>query len=262
MAFTIGKYGLGTLASLGVLLVAVYLTCVAFVFAVLGRVARLAGFSLWQFLGYIRREIVLVLGTPSSESALPRLLQRLEHLGCDRGVVGLVLPTGYSFNLDGTCIYLTLAAIFIAQALGIELTLGEQLVLLAVLLLTSKGAAGATGSGFITLAATLAALGGKVPVEGVGADPRCRPPQVGSTRGHQRDRQRRRLDGGREVGRPARRRDDARRVRRGAARARRARRARRGRWTRARADGASPLSVRPARGGAAAPAGRSGRRRR
>ena len=167
MAFTIGKFGLGSLASLGWLLASVYLTCFAFVFVVLGVVARLSGFSLWQFLKYIRGELLLVLGTSSSESALPRLLNRLEDVGCDRAVVGLVVPTGYSFNLDGTCIYLTMAAIFIAQAVGVDLTLGEELTLIGVLLLTSKGAAGVTGSGFVTLAATLAALGGKVPVEGV-----------------------------------------------------------------------------------------------
>ncbi len=167
MAFTIGKFGLGSLASLGWLLASVYLTCFAFVFVVLGLVARLSGFSLWQFIKYIRGELLLVLGTSSSESALPRLLNRLEDVGCDRAVVGLVVPTGYSFNLDGTCIYLTMAAIFIAQAVGVDLTLGEELTLIGVLLLTSKGAAGVTGSGFVTLAATLAALGGKVPVEGV-----------------------------------------------------------------------------------------------
>ncbi len=167
MAFTIGKFGLGSLASLGWLLFAVYITCFAFVFVVLGAVARFSGFSLWQFLKYIRGELLLVLGTSSSESALPRLLNRLEDAGCDRAVVGLVVPTGYSFNLDGTCIYLTMAAVFIAQAVGVELSLGEEIALLAVLLLTSKGAAGVTGSGFVTLAATLAALGGKVPVEGV-----------------------------------------------------------------------------------------------
>lgn len=167
MAFTIGKFGVGSLASLGWLLLAVYVTCFAFVFVVLGAVAKLSGFSLWQFLKYIRGELLLVLGTSSSESALPRLLKRLEDAGCDRAVVGLVVPTGYSFNLDGTCIYLTMAAVFIAQAVGVDLSLGEELTLIAVLLLTSKGAAGVTGSGFVTLAATLAALGGKVPVEGV-----------------------------------------------------------------------------------------------
>lgn len=167
MAFTIGKYGVGTLLSLGWLLASVYITCLAFVFVVLGAVCWWSGFSLWKFLRYIRAELLLVLGTSSSESALPRLIERLEELGCDRGVVGLVVPTGYSFNLDGTCIYLTLAAIFIAQALGVDLSLGDQALLLGVLLLTSKGAAGVTGSGFITLAATLGALHGKVPVEGV-----------------------------------------------------------------------------------------------
>jgi aerobic C4-dicarboxylate transport protein len=167
MAFTVGKFGLGTLASLGWLLLSVYVTCALFIFVVLWAVARWSGFSLWKFLRYIRGEILLVLGTSSSESALPRMLARLEELGCDRSVVGLVIPTGYSFNLDGTCIYLTMAAVFIAQAMGIELTVGDQLLLLGVLLLTSKGAAGVTGSGFITLAATLAALNGKVPVEGV-----------------------------------------------------------------------------------------------
>ncbi len=167
MAFTIGKFGLESLAQLGGLILAVYATCALFVIVVLGVVARLAGFSLWKFVKFIRSELLLVLGTSSSESALPRLLKRLEELGCDKAVVGLVVPTGYSFNLDGTCIYLTLAAVFVAQALNIDLTLTEQLTLLAVLLLTSKGAAGVTGSGFIVLAATLGALGGKVPVEGV-----------------------------------------------------------------------------------------------
>jgi aerobic C4-dicarboxylate transport protein len=167
MAFTVGKYGVGTLVSLGWLLASVYLTCLAFVVLVLGTVARFSGFPLWAFLRYIRAELLLVLGTSSSESALPRLIERLEELGCDRGVVGLVVPTGYSFNLDGTCIYLTMSAVFIAQALGISMSLGDQVLLLGVLLLTSKGAAGVTGSGFITLAATLGALAGRVPVEGV-----------------------------------------------------------------------------------------------
>ncbi len=167
MAFAIGKFGLGMLVSLGWLMLCVYATCFVFVFGVLGLVARWSGFSLWRFLVYIRREIVLVAGTSSSESALPRLLLRLEQAGCDRSVVGLVLPTGYSFNLDGTCIYLTMASIFIAQAVGAELTLHDELVLLGVLLLTSKGAAGITGAGLTTLIATLGALAGKVPVEGV-----------------------------------------------------------------------------------------------
>ncbi|WP_026802622.1 C4-dicarboxylate transporter DctA [Arenimonas oryziterrae] len=167
MAFTVGKYGIGTLVSLGWLLLAVYATCALFVFVVLAAVAHLSGFSLWKFLRYIRAELLLVLGTSSSESALPRMIERLEELGCDRAAVGLIVPTGYSFNLDGTCIYLTMAAVFIAQATDVPLGLSDQLLLLGVLLLTSKGAAGVTGSGFITLAATLTALHGKVPVEGV-----------------------------------------------------------------------------------------------
>jgi len=167
MAFTIGKYGIATLVSLGWLMLAVYATCVLFVFGVLGLVSWWSGFSLWKFLRYIRAELLLVLGTSSSESALPRMIERLEELGCDRGAVGLVIPTGYSFNLDGTCIYLTMAAVFIAQAVGVSLSLSDQLLLLGVLLVTSKGAAGVTGSGFITLAATLTALDGKVPVAGV-----------------------------------------------------------------------------------------------
>jgi aerobic C4-dicarboxylate transport protein len=167
MAFTIGKFGFGTLASLGWLLLSVYLTCALFVFGALGAVCWWSGFSLWSFLKFIRGELLLVLGTSSSESAMPRMLRRLEEAGCHRSVVGLVLPTGYSFNLDGTCIYLTMAAVFIAQAVGVDLSLREELLLIGVLLLTSKGAAGVTGSGFITLAATLGVLGGKVPVEGV-----------------------------------------------------------------------------------------------
>jgi aerobic C4-dicarboxylate transport protein len=167
MAFTVGKFGIGSLASLGLLMVAVYATCLLFVFVVLGVVTKMSGFPLWKFLKYIRGELLLVLGTSSSESALPCLFNRLEALGCDRAVVGLVVPTGYSFNLDGTCIYLTIAAVFIAQAVGVNLSLGEELTLIGVLLLTSKGAAGVTGSGFVTLAATLGALGGRVPVEGV-----------------------------------------------------------------------------------------------
>lgn len=166
MAFTIGKYGLGTLLSLGKLMAGVYLTCLLFVFLVLGTVARLAGFSLWRFLVYIREEILIVLGTSSSESVLPRMMEKLERLGCDRSVVGLVIPTGYSFNLDGTSIYLTMAAIFVAQVTNVSLTLGDQLTILAILLLTSKGAAAVTGGGFITLAATLSSVG-KVPVAGL-----------------------------------------------------------------------------------------------
>jgi aerobic C4-dicarboxylate transport protein len=166
MAFTIGKYGVGTLLSLGTLMMCVYVTCILFVFVVLGLIARLTGFSLWQFLRYIKEEILIVLGTSSSEAALPRMITKLENLGCAQSVVGLVIPTGYSFNLDGTSIYLTTAAIFIAQATNVHLSLGEQLGILGVLLLTSKGAAAVTGGGFITLAATLESTG-KVPVAGL-----------------------------------------------------------------------------------------------
>ncbi|AXE29080.1 C4-dicarboxylate transporter DctA [Chromobacterium phragmitis] len=167
MAFTIGKYGIGSLKQLGFLMACVYLTCFAFVFIVLGTIARFSGFSLWRFLVYIKEEILLVLGTSSSESALPGIMKKLENLGCSKPVVGMVVPTGYSFNLDGTSIYLTMAAIFIAQATNVNLTLGEELAIIGVLLLTSKGAAAVTGGGFITLAATLATLGGKLPVEGL-----------------------------------------------------------------------------------------------
>ncbi|MGO9414165.1 MAG: dicarboxylate/amino acid:cation symporter [Syntrophobacteraceae bacterium] len=166
MAFTIGKYGLATLLSLGKLMAGVYITCFLFVFVVLGLVAKLAGFSLWRFLVYIREEIFIVLGTSSSESVLPRMMEKMERLGCHRSVVGLVIPTGYSFNLDGTSIYLTMAAVFIAQATNVPLSLGDQLAILLVLLLTSKGAAAVTGGGFITLAATLSSVG-KVPVAGL-----------------------------------------------------------------------------------------------
>jgi aerobic C4-dicarboxylate transport protein len=166
MAFTIGQYGVSALAQLGQLLLCVYLTCLIFIVVVLGSIARAAGFSLWKIIKYIREELLLVLGTSSSESALPGLMEKMERIGCARPVVGIVVPSGYSFNLDGTCIYLTMAALFVAQATDTNLTLGEQLGLLGVLLLTSKGAAGVTGSGFITLAATLSATG-KVPVAGM-----------------------------------------------------------------------------------------------
>ena len=166
MAFTIGKYGLGTLFSLGWLMACVYTTCFLFVFVVLGSIARLAGFRLGPFLRYIKEEILIVLGTSSSEAALPRMITKLENLGCARPVVGLVIPTGYSFNLDGTSIYLTMAAIFIAQATNVPLTMGQQLSILGLLLLTSKGAAAVTGGGFITLAATLSSIG-TIPVEGL-----------------------------------------------------------------------------------------------
>lgn len=158
MAFTIGKYGVGSLGAYGNLLICYYVTAVFFVFVVLNLVARLAGFSLWQFLKYIRDELFLVLGTSSSESALPRLMGKLERQGCEKSVVGLVVPSGYCFNLDGSCINMTVLAIFIAQALDIPLDLWHQVTLLLILLLTSKGAASVTGGAFITLAATLGSL--------------------------------------------------------------------------------------------------------
>lgn len=166
MAFTIGKYGVGTLLSLGQLMAAFYVTCLIFIFGVLGVVARVCGFSITRFIRYIREELLIVLGTSSSESALPRLMAKLNKLGVEKSVVGLVVPTGYSFNLDGTCIYLTMAAIFLAQATNTDLTIWQELGILAVLLLTSKGAAGVTGSGFIVLAATLATVG-HIPVASI-----------------------------------------------------------------------------------------------
>jgi aerobic C4-dicarboxylate transport protein len=166
MAFTIGKYGVHTLFSLGKLMACVYTTCSLFVFVVLGLIAHVTGFSLWRFLRYIKEEILIVLGTSSSEAALPRMIVKLENVGCARPVVGLVIPAGYSFNLDGTSIYLTMAAIFIAQATNVPLSLSQQLSILGVLLLTSKGAAAVTGGGFITLAATLSTTG-HVPVAGL-----------------------------------------------------------------------------------------------
>jgi len=166
MAFTIGKYGLGSLLSLGKLMGTFYATCLFFIFIVLGLIARLHGFSVWKFIKYIKEELLIVLGTSSSESVLPRMMVKMENLGAKKSVVGLVIPTGYSFNLDGTSIYLTMAAVFIAQATNTPMTLTQQLTLLGVLLLTSKGAAGVTGSGFIVLAATLSAVGG-VPVAGL-----------------------------------------------------------------------------------------------
>ena len=166
MAFTIGNFGLKSLLPLGRLMLDVYVTMFLFVFVVLNIIARLFRFSLWEYLKYIREEIVLVLGTSSSEVALPRMLDKMERYGCSKTVVGMVIPAGYSFNLDGTSIYLSMASIFIAQAFGIDLSWGQQLGLLAVLMVTSKGAAGVTGSGFIVLASTLAATG-TVPVEGL-----------------------------------------------------------------------------------------------
>ncbi len=166
MAFTIGKYGITTLLSLGQLMAAFYITCLIFVFGILGLVAWLAGFSIFKFVAFIKEELLIVLGTSSSESVLPRMIAKMENLGCDKSVVGLVIPTGYSFNLDGTCIYLTMAAIFLAQATNTDLSLMQQLGILGVLLLTSKGAAGVTGSGFIVLAATLASVG-TIPVASI-----------------------------------------------------------------------------------------------
>jgi aerobic C4-dicarboxylate transport protein len=159
MAATVGKYGFGSLLSLGKLMGSFYLTCLLFISVALGVVARVHGFSLWRFLAYIREELFIVLGTSSSESALPRIIAKLERLGASKQVVGLVVPAGYSFNLDGTSIYLTMATLFIAQATNTPMSFFQQLTLLAVLLLTSKGAAGVTGSGFIVLAATLSSVG-------------------------------------------------------------------------------------------------------
>ena len=166
MAFTIGTYGFGSLASLAKLMITFYVTCLIFIFVILGLIARLHGFTILRFLRYIKEELLIVLGTSSSEAALPRLIAKLENLGAGRSTVGLVVPTGYSFNLDGTAIYLTMAAVFIAQATNIDLDLTHQVILLGVLLLTSKGAAGVTGSGFIVLAATLSGVG-TVPVAGL-----------------------------------------------------------------------------------------------
>jgi len=166
MAFTVGKYGLGSLKSLAGLMACVYLTCIVFIVVVLGGIARASGFSLWKILKFIREELLIVVGTSSSEAGLPGLMTKMERAGCAPSIVGIVVPSGYSFNLDGTCIYLTMAALFIAQATDTPLDLWHQLGLLAVLLLTSKGAAGVTGSGFITLAATLSATG-HVPVAGM-----------------------------------------------------------------------------------------------
>lgn len=166
MAFTIGKYGVGTLANLAALVGTFYLTSLLFVLVVLGAVARACGFSILRLIAYLKAELLLVLGTSSSESALPALIEKMERAGCPKSIVGLVVPTGYSFNLDGTNIYMTLAALFIAQATHTHLSLGEQLLLLGVAMLSSKGAAGVTGAGFITLAATLSIVP-SVPVAGM-----------------------------------------------------------------------------------------------
>jgi aerobic C4-dicarboxylate transport protein len=166
MAFTIGKYGINSLGNLAALVGTFYATSLLFVILVLGAIARLAGFSLWGLVRYIKDELLLVLGTSSSESAMPSLMEKLERAGCPKPIVGLVVPTGYSFNLDGTCIYMSLAALFIAQAFGIPLSLEEQLALMAVAIVSSKGAAGVTGSGFVTLAATLSVVP-SIPVAGM-----------------------------------------------------------------------------------------------
>src|SRR3954468_13526466 len=166
MAFTIGKYGIVSLLSLAQLLIVFYATFLVFVFGVLGTIAHLSGFSLWKFLKYIKEELLIVLGTSSSESALPRLMAKLEVLGCDKSVVGLVVPAGYTFNLDGTCIMLTTMALFIAQATNTPLSLWQEFGLLGLLLLTSKGAASVTGGAFVVLAATLASMG-TIPVAGL-----------------------------------------------------------------------------------------------
>ncbi len=167
MSFTIGNYGIGSLAQLGILMLCFYVTCALFIFVVMAAVMRLAGLRLWPLLRYLREEFFIVLGTSSSEAALPSLMAKLEQMGCARPLVGLVVPLGYAFNLDGTSIYFTMAITFIAQALNIPLSWGDYALILTVLLLTSKGAAAVTGGGFITLAATLATLNGKVPVAGI-----------------------------------------------------------------------------------------------
>jgi aerobic C4-dicarboxylate transport protein len=166
MAFTVGHYGIGTLASLGKLMAGVYISCLCFVFIVLGAIARACGFSIWKLLVFLRAELVIVLGTSSSESVLPRLMEKLERLGCPKAVVGLVVPTGYSFNLDGTSIYMTMAALFVAQATGVHLSFSQEMSVLGILLLTSKGAAAVSGSGFVTLAATLSAIP-TIPIAGL-----------------------------------------------------------------------------------------------
>jgi aerobic C4-dicarboxylate transport protein len=166
MAFTVGKYGLASLTPLAYLMANFYLTCLLFVVAVLGLIARVSGFNILHLIRYVKDELWIVLGTSSSEAVLPRLMAKLERLGCSRPVVGLIIPAGYSFNLDGTAIYLTMASLFIAQVTNTELSIAQELTLLGILLLTSKGAAGVTGSGFITLAATLTAVPG-IPVEGL-----------------------------------------------------------------------------------------------
>jgi len=155
MSYTIGKYGIGSLNQLGFLILSFYTTCILFIFVVLGVITKICGINIWSFLKYIKEEIFLVLGTSSSESALLSIMKKLENLGCKKSIVGVTIPAGYSFNLDGTCIYFTMAIIFLSQALNLNLSFSQELGLILVLLLTSKGAAGVTGSGFIILAATL-----------------------------------------------------------------------------------------------------------
>lgn len=166
MAFTIGKYGLASLANLAWLMASFYATCLLFIFGVLGAIAYFAGFSIFRFIAYIKEELLIVLGTSSSETVLPRMIGKMENAGVEESVAGLVIPTGYSFNLDGTCIYLTMAALFLAQATNTDLSLAQQFGILGILLLTSKGAAGVTGSGFVVLAATLASTG-TIPVASI-----------------------------------------------------------------------------------------------
>jgi aerobic C4-dicarboxylate transport protein len=166
MSFTVGKYGIISLVSLGQLMLSFYLTCILFIFIVLGGILKYFGFSIFKLLAYIKEELLIVLGTSSSEAALPSLMAKLEKSGCSQSVVGLVVPTGYSFNLDGTSIYLTMASVFLAQATNTHMDIGHQITLLLVLLVTSKGAAGVTGSGFITLAAVLP-VAGNIPVASI-----------------------------------------------------------------------------------------------
>jgi aerobic C4-dicarboxylate transport protein len=166
MAYTIGHYGLTSLVPLGKLMMSVYITMFFFIFVILNIICKMSGFSLWNYLKFIKEEILIVLGTSSSESVLPRMMDKMERYGASKSVVGLVIPTGYSFNLDGTSIYLSMAVVFLAQVFGVDLSLGQQITIILILMLTSKGAAGVTGSGFIVLASTLAALQ-IIPLEGL-----------------------------------------------------------------------------------------------
>lgn len=166
MAFTVGRYGIGVLGSFGQLIACLYITCAVFIFVVLGSIMKACGFSLLKFIRYIKNELLIVFGTCSTEAVLPQMLDKMERLGCQKSVVGMVLPTGYTFNADGTAIYLTMGAVFIAQSMNIDLSLWDQIVLLAVLLLTSKGSAGVAGAGFVALAATLGSMG-NIPVAGL-----------------------------------------------------------------------------------------------